>query len=227
MEDTLAQDIREQLVDAIDPAPQTEAMTIDSLERLQWYLGKLQSLTDRIEAHGAVAKRQLQKLDEIVGKEKDRIQSEFIAATTELKASLKFLSMKYGHQAYLFSKEHMKTLPKKTKSFKLGSSQIGTRKDPDKIVIKDKEAVIDWAIGNQLDGEILSYETNIKVAALEEYIKNNEGILESDNAPAVSKVSGETKFYAKVNGVDIMAVTQTDWLKEDSDESEGNPVLES
>lgn len=227
MEDTLAHDIREQLVDAIDPAPQSEAMTIDSLERLQWYLGKLQSIADRIEAHENVAKRQISKLNEIMGIEKDRIQSEFLAATTELRASLKFLSMKYGHQAYLFSREHLKTLPKKTKSFKLGSSQIGTRKDPDKFVIKDKEAVIDWAIGNQIDGEILSYETNIKVSALEEYLKNNEGVLEGDDAPPVSKVEGETKFYAKVKGVDIMSFTQTDWTKEDANEPEGNGILES
>lgn len=226
MEDTLAQDIREQLVDAIDPAPQQEAMVIDSLERLQWYLSKLQSISDRIEAHENVAKRQLSKLNEIVGIERDRIQSEFLAATSELRASLKFLSMKYGHQAYLFSREHMKTLPKKTKSFKLGSSQIGTRKEPDKFVIKDKEAVIDWAIGNQLDGELLNYETNIKVAALNEYLSNNPGILDSDEAPAVSKVEGETNFYAKIKGVDIMTMTETDWTKEEANEPEGNDILE-
>lgn len=224
MEDSaLALDIHDEVNDAFAP-PEKESFEIKTLKDLQWYMGKIESLALRIRQHQEIAASKKQKLKDIYQRELDRIDASFLNETEEYRASLKFMSLKYGHQAYQFSKEHLST--KKGKSFKLGMAVIGTRKKPDDYQIRDRDKVIDWALSNQLDERLLEIETNIKLRELKEFIKSHD----EPQIDGVIKIEGKDQFYVEVAGLDLLNLTQTSWTEEPNDttesNTEGNTVLE-
>ncbi len=211
----LALAIHEEVNEAFAPE-NPESFTIETMEGLQWYTGKMEALVLHIRQHQEIAERKRQKLNEIFNRELERIESAFLASTTDYRHSLNYLSRRFGNQAHAFILQHLKTL-KKTKSFKLNNAQYGVRKEAAKYEIANAESIIAWAIAQGRD-ELLDYTPKIKMQDLKEYAKRWKEPIEG-----LKITEGQEKFYAQIAGMDIMAITGNAWNEQYTEDAPNEP----
>ena len=194
-------DIFAQVIDGIEPeGANAEAFVIDSDEKVAWYTGKLESLYQQIKIREDIANKKKKALTEIYQNQMDMIDASFIAEVAEYRNGIQGLMFRFANQVREFITDKISN--KKTRSLKYGGCQIGYKKEADKLVILNKEEVIDWAISNNLDSTVLNIETNISMRNLDDYRKTHGEI------PVGTKViEGSDNFYIKVGNLDLYAST--------------------
>jgi hypothetical protein len=200
-------DMRERMLEASAPADvESESFEINDLRSFTWFSNKIELNIAKIHDHAKIADDKRKALQKVFNEEMEKIQSDFLAETTEQRATVAFLSQKYGQQAQRWALEHMKTLKGKAKSFKIGRNQFGVRKDADKYQIINNDKVVQWAYAKGLE-DMVQVESTVKVDDLKKYQKEHE----EEVIDGFRVIEGKDKFYVNADSEDLFKLVGHQW----------------
>lgn len=209
-------DLHEKIVGEQD----LETFQITNIQEFTWYASKLELNAARINEHGHIKNERLAKLQRIFDEEIEKINADYVHETTMYRNNMLQLSKLFGVQALAFIKKHLAELKGKHKSFKVGSSSFGFKKESDKFKILDQEKLIAWAYANGHD-DMVKVESKVMVSDVTKYYK------EVGEIPDGFEVEqGDDRLMANINGFNLFATTPV-WGQEEEDASNGNDLQQS
>jgi hypothetical protein len=168
-----------------------ETFKIDSLERLDWVFSIFGRYTALIQGMKSVKANKVQAAKRVYEAQIWKIEKEYEQSVDGWVNEIKKLNFRFGADIQKFIEECLKI--GKSKSIKVAGFQVGYRVDPEKITIKNKEKIKEWALVNC--EEACDTEIVVSDKAIKEFWKKTKIVPDG-----MLYTEAQSKFYAKTIG---------------------------
>jgi hypothetical protein len=155
--------------------------------QFSWLVSKVELLGARVEEARQRLENKMAAMQKAFDEAAQNLEHDYQNEARAHQGEIQRLLAIHGPQARLFVKDRLAR--SKGRSFKIGSTQFGYRKTPDRLVVDDEAKVIQWAYANGLD-DVVQVSERISLNALKTAAN---GVVPD----GCRHLEGQDNFYAK------------------------------